>query len=114
MDPNLQQELNLIKQRLSKLEETSLDSNRILHKMQTSQFVGRLFKFGYLIALVIAGVALYYFLQPFYETLGSIYGIGSNNPSETPTETQGVSPEALQNLSPEDVSGLLKLFNGGQ
>lgn len=112
MDPNIQNELNQIKQRLSNLEAMAADSNKILHKMQTSQFIGRLFKFGHLILIVIGGVALYYFLQPFYETLGSIYGIGSGFQGQT--NTSELSPELLQNIDPQEVSGLLKLFNSGQ
>ena len=98
MDPaQYQQLLN----RISKIESQVAETNKLVRKMHSATVVARIFKFVYLAIIIGLGIGLYYFLQPFYDTLGSIYNFGSNNT----TQESGV----IQNLDPNQLSELFEI-----
>lgn len=61
--------------KLDAIYELTKENNRMLHKMRRAQFWGRVWHFLWILIVLGAPIALYYyFLQPYVEQLLETYG----------------------------------------
>lgn len=102
-----EENINQLADRIHDLEVSVSKLSVTVSKLRATQIRSRVYKLIYLGIILVSGIVLYYYLQPFYETLGNVYNWGSNSDSEASS-----SVESSTNL--DDIQQLINMIQGSQ
>jgi hypothetical protein len=62
------------KEMLKKTLELSQDNNKMLHSIKRGMFWGRVWKIIYWVVIIGASIGVYYYIQPYIDSILNTYG----------------------------------------
>ena len=98
MNPEIEQ----LQQQINKLSNKLKEVESVVVSLKAAQTRARIFKLIYFGAIILLGIVLYIYLQPFYESLLQIYQFGN--------EQQDNIAEIQQNIDFDQIQDFINLI----
>lgn len=70
-----------IEERLAALEQMVAENNKILKRMRGVQRNANLMKLMYWVVIIVISFGAYFFIKPYLQMLGGVYGVGKGGNS---------------------------------